>query len=234
MRYSWGIRGSTVVRMRCTTQFSTSELAIALSLAAGPRLRSHVAGPPPDESDPERERIRALVDLACKGDAEAFGQLYDHYLPYVYRFIYHRVGVRVLAEDLSSETFTRALRVVSKFQWQGKDFGAWLTVIARNLIADHFKSSRHRGEVMSGELPERPAPGDGPEGEVVGTMTGELLMKAVRALPDEQRDCLLMRFVERLSISQTAEVLGRSDGAIKQLQLRAIRRLRRELPKDFL
>lgn len=214
--------------------FCPSEPAIALSVAGGPRAYRTFAEPPLDEGGGDESRITALVDLACQGDAEAFGQLYDHYLPGIFRFVYYRVSSRTLAEDLTSETFTRALRSIGKFRWQGKDFGAWLTTIARNLISDHFKSSRHRLEVVADELPEGHAIGDNPEDEALASLTGELLLNAVRALPGEQRDCLLMRFVQGMSIAQTAEALGRSDGAVKQLQLRAVRKLARELPKEAL
>lgn len=90
---------------------------------------------------------------ARDGDAEAFGSLYDHYVELVYRYIYYRVGTHSLTEDLTSETFLRALRRICDFHWQGKDFGAWLVTIARNLVADHFKSGRYRLEVCTAEPP---------------------------------------------------------------------------------
>ncbi len=78
-----------------------------------------------------------LVERAQAGEAEAFGRLYDQYSDTVYRYIYYRVGGKATAEDLTSETFLRALRRISTFTWQGRDFGAWLVTIARNLVADH-------------------------------------------------------------------------------------------------
>ena len=122
-------------------------LQIALAAADSPAYAPSNGGPTPhDDHDPEATRLRALVDLAKDGDSEAFGQLYDHYVTGVFRFIYYRVGSQQLAEDLTSETFVRGLRAIQRFNWQGKDFGAWLTTIARNLVADHFKSSRARLE----------------------------------------------------------------------------------------
>lgn len=93
-----------------------------------------------------------LVERAQAGEAEAFGRLYDQYSDTVYRYIYYRVGGKATAEDLTSETFLRALRRIGTFTWQGRDFGAWLVTIARNLVADHFKSSRFRLEVTTGEM----------------------------------------------------------------------------------
>ena len=103
-----------------------------------------------DEGD--RQRLIALVELARGGDSEAFGQLYDHYQLSVYRFLYYRVGSVALAEDLTSETFFRALRSMGSFRWQGKDFGAWLMTIARNLTTDHFKAGRTRLEFATEDM----------------------------------------------------------------------------------
>ncbi len=189
-------------------------------------------GDPEPQLDAEGLRLRALVDLAVQGDAEAFGQLYDHYVGGIYRFVYYRVGSAQLAEDLTSETFVRGLRAISRFSWQGKDFGAWLTTIARNLITDHFKSSRARLEIVSDSVPETRSSPPTPEDEVLSLVSNAMLLEAVNALPEEQRDCILMRFMQGLSIAQTAAALGRSEGAVKQLQLRAVRRLAKNVTED--
>jgi RNA polymerase sigma-70 factor (ECF subfamily) len=173
----------------------------------------------------------ALVRLSQQGDAEAFGQLYDRYVDGVYRFCYHRVSSVSLAEDLTSETFFRALRGIGAFRWQGRDFGAWLTTIARNLVTDHYKSSRSRLETVSAELPETGDLRPGPEDEALTHLTNAALGQALRRLPAEQRDCVVMRFLQGLSIAETAEVLVRSEGAVKQLQLRAVRNLAKWLPR---
>jgi RNA polymerase sigma-70 factor (ECF subfamily) len=208
-------------------------LAIALALADSPAYAPSSGGPSPrDDHDPEATRLRALVDLAKQGDAEAFGQLYDNYMPGVFRFIYYRVGSRQLAEDLTSETFVRGLRAIQRFNWQGKDFGAWLTTIARNLVADHFKSSRSRLEIVTESIPETQTHAAGPEDEVLSAISHEILFEAISSLPPEQRDCILMRFIQGLSIAETAAALGRSEGAIKQLQLRAVRSLAKSVPED--
>ena len=216
------------------------QLAIALAALGPPSTSfnqpgSGSGGSAPfdrDRSDEEgTERIRALVDLARAGDTEAFGQLYDHYVAGVYRLAYYRLGSKQLAEDITAETFVRALRSISSFTWQGKDFGAWLTTIARNLITDHYKSSRQRLELVVDAVPERSDAGPGPEAEVLAALSSADIMRAVQTLPPEQRDCVLMRFMEGLSIAETAQVLDRSEGAIKQLQLRAVRNLAKSLTK---
>jgi len=181
----------------------------------------------------EATRLIALVELARKGDTEAFGMLYDHYQGSVYRFLYYRVGSVALAEDLTSETFFRALRSMSSFRWQGKDFGAWLMTIARNLTTDHYKSSKTRLETATEDMSAHDSATEGPEVAVLASLTNEALLTALKALPPEQHECLVMRFLQGLSIAETAEVLGRSEGAIKQLQLRAVRNLAKLLPEGL-
>jgi RNA polymerase sigma-70 factor (ECF subfamily) len=178
-------------------------------------------------------RIAALVDLARGGDSDAFGQLYDYYNGSVYRFVYYRVSSQQLAEDLTSDTFFRALRAINSFQWQGKDFGAWLMTIARNLVVDHYKSAKSRLETSLPSVGDRPETAANPEDHVVQTLTNELLRARLRELPADQQECLVLRFLNSYSIAETAKVLKKSDGAIKQLQLRAIRNLARLMPDDL-
>jgi RNA polymerase sigma-70 factor (ECF subfamily) len=182
--------------------------------------------------DPDQQRLTALVELARGGDAEAFGALYDHYRASIFRFLFYRTRSRPLAEDLTSETFFKALRGLSSFTWQGRDFGAWLTTIARNLAADHFKSARTRLELTTDDMGFHEGSTEGPESDVLRALSTEVLVQALSQLPDDQRDCVIMRFLQGLSIAETAEVMGRSDGAIKQLQLRAIRNLAKAMPED--
>ena len=215
-------------------------LAESLTGPASSGGRGTTSGPRDDSSlatssasdDVEGRRIIALVELARSGDKEAFGQLYDHYHVSVYRFVYYRVGSAQLAEDLTSETFFRALRSMSSFRWQGKDFGAWLMTIARNLTADHFKAGRTRLEQTTEDMQTLDSAAEGPEHEVLASLTNEALLGALRELPTEQRECLVMRFLQGLSIAETAEVLGRSAGAVKQLQLRGVRNLAKVLPRE--
>lgn len=186
-----------------------------------------------EDSEADRTRVIALVELARGGDSEAFGQLYDHYQGSVYRFVYYRTRSQTLAEDLTSETFLRALRNMSGFRWQGKDFGAWLMTIARNLCTDHYKAGRTRLEQTTEDMGVHDDATEGPENAVLTGLTNEVLLDGLRRLSEEQRDCLIMRFLQGLSIAETAEVLGRSEGAIKQLQLRGVRNLAKLIPAGW-
>jgi RNA polymerase sigma-70 factor (ECF subfamily) len=189
--------------------------------------------PPGPDPDTDEASTVDLVRRAQTGDSDAFGQLYDRYVTGVYRFCYYRTSSTQLAEDLTSETFLRALRAIGSFRWQGRDFGAWLTTIARNLVTDHYKSGRARLETVSDQLPESTEVAPGPEDLTQIRLTHEVLAKALHRLPDEQRDCVVMRFLQGLSIAETAEALERSGGAVKQLQLRAVRNLAKWLPEDL-
>ena len=115
--------------------------------------------------------VWALVRQAQDGDAEAFGRLYDHYVTMVHRYLLHRVGDRAQAEDFTSETFVRALRRIDSLSFQGRDVGAWLVTIARNIVRDHVKSSRFRLEVTTADMRDADRVTDGPEDAVVQALT---------------------------------------------------------------
>ena len=183
-------------------------------------------------ADSDSARMMDLVERAQAGEAEAFGRLYDQYSDTVYRYIYYRVGGKATAEDLTSETFLRALRRISTFTWQGRDFGAWLVTIARNLVADHFKSSRFRLEVTTGEMLDANEVARSPEDSVLESLSNAALLQAVRRLNPQQQECVTLRFLQGLSVAETARVMGKNEGAIKTLQYRAVRTLARLLPDD--
>ena len=190
----------------------------------------------PDRGDPAAE-VWALVERAQAGDSAAFGLIYDRYVDTVFRFVYFRVGNRQLAEDLTSDTFLRALKRIGSFTWQGRDLGAWLVTIARNLVADHFKSGRYRLEVTTGDVLDADREDRGPEGSpesaVVDHITNVALLTAVKQLNPEQQECIVLRFLQGFSVAETAQTMGKNEGAIKALQYRAVRALARLLPDGF-
>ncbi|MER5951317.1 ECF subfamily RNA polymerase sigma factor, BldN family [Streptomyces sp. cg28] len=205
---------------------------------AGRRARSGAAGTSGTSTarrpaaDSDSARMMDLVERAQGGEADAFGRLYDQYSDTVYRYIYYRVGGKATAEDLTSETFLRALRRIGTFTWQGRDFGAWLVTIARNLVADHFKSSRFRLEVTTGEMLDANEVERSPEDSVLESLSNAALLEAVRRLNPQQQECVTLRFLQGLSVAETARVMGKNEGAIKTLQYRAVRTLARLLPDD--
>jgi RNA polymerase sigma-70 factor (ECF subfamily) len=158
---------------------------------------------------------------AAQADPAQFSELYERNFNRVYAYVAHRVHDRHEAEDLTAEVFHEALRNLGRFEWRGAPFAAWLFRIAAALIADRWRSSARRHEVAVDDLDEHEPAG---ASEVVENRAA--LYKLVDSLPEEQRLVLVRRFVEQRSIREIAHELGRSEGAIKQLQFRAIQTLR--------
>ncbi|WP_243790246.1 sigma-70 family RNA polymerase sigma factor [Saccharopolyspora gloriosae] len=176
------------------------------------------------------------VSAAQNGDNDAFGKLYDEYAHVVYRYVLFRVSDHCLAEDITSETFLRALRRIATVSYQGRDVAAWFITIAKNLVLDHVKSSRTRLEVPIPELTDaqhRPQAQCGPEQHVLDAATQQELLRCIRQLNADQRECIKLRFMQGLSVTETAQRMHRGEGAIKALQHRAVRRLAQLLPDDL-
>ncbi|GAA1585571.1 sigma-70 family RNA polymerase sigma factor [Kribbella hippodromi] len=180
------------------------------------------AGSPADSLDDEDELIRR----AQTGDAAAFGRLYDRHVHSIYRYTYSKTTSRSLAEDLTSETFLRAFRAIARPRAK-LNFAAWLVTIARNVVIDHHRSGWNRLAIVTDEVDPRADEAIGPEQAALASVGTAALRAAVARLPDDQRECLALRFFAGLSINETAAAMARTDGAIKQLQFRAMNRLRR-------
>jgi RNA polymerase sigma-70 factor (ECF subfamily) len=173
-----------------------------------------------------------LVDAAQQGDREAFGRLYSRYAPGVSRFVGSRLRDRGLAQDVTSETFARALRRIDSVSYQGRDAGAWFTTIARNLITDHVKSSRVQRETVTADITDASTDQDTPEQAVIRRDTAADVRRRVAQLPTDQQQCIRLRFFQDLSIAETAAAMGRGEGAIKALQHRGVLGLRASMAKD--
>ncbi|MDQ3404372.1 MAG: sigma-70 family RNA polymerase sigma factor [Actinomycetota bacterium] len=196
------------------------------------RAPSRLARPTP-ELDAAHSVSWDLVHAAQEGDTVAFGKLYDRYVDIVFRYVLFRVGDRELAEDVTSETFLRALRRITSVSYQGRDVGAWFVTIARNLVLDHVKSSRYRLEITTPEIRDSERVEVGPEQQVMLKVTKEALLDCVGQLGDDQRECIVLRFLQGLSVAETAAIMNRNEGAVKALQHRAVRRLAQLLPSEL-
>jgi RNA polymerase sigma-70 factor, ECF subfamily len=163
---------------------------------------------------------RLLLEAAQK-DPSRFAELYEIHFERVYAFIVRRVNDRDVAEDLTSDVFHKALANIRQFEWRGVPFVAWLFRIAANAIAD--RSRRAAKEVV-----EDP-PEDSTEMNVEAIDHQSRLFKLVHQLPSDQRRVITMRFAEEKSIREIATELGRSEGAVKQLQFRALEKLRAQM-----
>jgi len=165
---------------------------------------------------------RLLVEAAQK-DPRRFGDLYEVNFARVYAFVASRVHDRDAAQDLTSDVFHKALANLSRFEWRGVPFAAWLLRIAANAITDRAK--RTAREVPSAEDPPEP----GTEIDMTAVEHRAQLIRLVEQLPADQRRVIVERFVEQRSIPEIAQQLGRSEGAVKQLQFRALEKLRSQM-----
>jgi RNA polymerase sigma-70 factor (ECF subfamily) len=171
-----------------------------------------------------------LVQAAQGGDMGAFEQLFERYYDVVFRFVLFRTNDRPLAEDITSETFVRALRRIGSVSYQGRDIVAWFITIARNLIFDHVKSSRYRLESTQADMVDLSPSTHGPEQQVLDGATHDELLRCVAKLNPDQQECIHLRFLQGLSVAETARIMDRNEGAVKALQHRAVRRLAQLLP----
>ncbi|MGH9704724.1 MAG: RNA polymerase sigma factor [Candidatus Acidiferrales bacterium] len=163
---------------------------------------------------------RLLVEAAQK-DPSQFVALYEIHFERVYAFIVRRVRDRDESEDLTSEVFHRALANLPRFEWRGVPFGAWLIRIAANAVADRWKRNEKVRNI--------PAAGNPAEINVEEDAHRARLFRLVDALPTDQGRVIAMRFAEEKSIREIARELGRSEGAVKQLQFRGLQGLRAQL-----
>ncbi len=165
---------------------------------------------------------RSLVEASQK-DPRRFDQLYERYFNRVYAFALTRTGNRTMAEDVTAETFRKAFQNLSQFEWRGVPFSAWLFRIASNAATDlHATTSRE--EVLV-DLPVDA--GASWESRLIEVEERVELFDLVERLPRQQREVIVLRFSEERSIREVATAIGRSEGAVKQLQFRACQTLRR-------
>jgi len=167
----------------------------------------------------ERESDDRPLIEAAQSEPARFAELYDHNFDRVYAFFARRVSSREEAQDLTAEVFHQALASIRTFKWQGAPFIAWLYGIAANVLSKHW---RKQGKHVEQELTELSSMG----GEIERSV---MLAKAVEMLLPDQKQVIIRRFVDQKSIREIAQELGRSEGAVKQLQLRALENLRAKL-----
>jgi RNA polymerase sigma-70 factor (ECF subfamily) len=183
-----------------------------------------------DSKSPKVESDEALVARA-KHDLEAFGCLYDRYVEPVYRFAYRRVKNHAIAEEITAKVFHRALEQLARFEWRGIPFGAWLMRIAANLIHDH--NGHAQRYISLQDWLDNGAGMVGADASVedayTARQTADVVWQAVAILPQVHQQVLVLRFAREMSIREIAKAMGRSEGAVKQLLFRAMKRLRQRL-----
>lgn len=170
-----------------------------------------------------------LIIDAISGEASAFGLLYDKYQPQIYRFIYLKVSHREEAEDLTHQVFFKAWQNIGNYQMKGLPFSSWLYRIARNDVIDHYRTRKLNLDI---ESVDEPAVKDPTEQKIDDNIKLESVRKAILQLSHEQQDVIFMRFVNELSFGEIAKIMDKSNGAVRILQHRAIRNLKKILNNE--
>lgn len=170
---------------------------------------------------------RSLV-AAAQADPSKFDALYEHNFERVYFFIVSRVRDRAIAEDLTSEVFHKALAKLPAYEWRGTPFAAWLYRIASNAIVDHHKRS-NREQQADDQTFDPPAPANTSSKEMDFVERHAFFFRLVEKLPEIQRRVISERFIEERSIKEIAQRLSKTEGAVKQLQFRALQTLREQV-----
>ena len=171
---------------------------------------------------------RILVEAAQR-DPSRFAELYERNFDRVYAYVSRRLTDRSAVEDVTAEVFRQALANLGEFEWRGSPFVAWLVRIAANAVTDHWRRVSREQPMLEADGPES-APSDPASIDAVERRA--LLFRLVRSLPADQRRVIEMRFGQEKGVREIARELNRSEGAVKQLQFRAIQNLRAQLQKS--
>jgi len=167
-----------------------------------------------------------LVARAKEGEAEAFGLLYDFYMPRIYRFVLIKVGQREEAEDLTHQTFLKAWEHMETYESRGFPFSSWLYRIARNSVIDHYRKSRPQvniDDLSPDIIREESTQG----GDLQIKMEWAVMLEAIFKLKDLEQDVLIMRFVDEMPHKEVAKAIGKSEQATKVIQHRALKNLKK-------
>ena len=174
------------------------------------------------------QRVRRLVERAQQGDRDALEELYLIHFDRIYSYLHMSVGNRHDAEDLTTQTFLKMLEAIGKFRFQAAPFSAWLFRIAHNLAMDHFRAAR-RWQPEE-EVPEPPGQVElSAEDEALHSIGRASMLELIDGLSHEQQQVLTLKFVFNFGNAEVATILGKTDGAVKSLQHRALVSLQKQL-----
>ena len=182
--------------------------------------------------------LRAESELIerAKTDPDAFGELYERYIERIYNYVYFRVGSVHDAEDLTARVFLKALNNLNRYRFVGLPFSAWLYRIAHNLIANHHRDQSRRREIPIEDMAVVNIPARLPaiDASMGRAQEAEALWKMINDLSPQKRELILLKFVEKLSNSEIAAVLNKSESAIKSLYHRTLLEMREQIDRaDF-
>ena len=179
---------------------------------------------PPESAD----RIRSLVERAQEGERDALEELYLLHFDRIYSYLHMSVGNRHDAEDLTTQTFLKMLEAIGRFRWRSAPFSAWLFRIAHNLAMDHFRATKRTQPEE--EVPEPPGSEEASaEEQAMHSIGRQSMLELIENLSPEQQQVLTLKFVFNFPNAEVATILGKSEGAIKSLQHRALASLQKQI-----
>jgi len=168
----------------------------------------------------------SIIQKATKGDSEAFSVLYQAYVTRIYNYIFYRTGNTFDAEDLTARVFHRAMHSIGKYEHRGLPFSAWLYRIAHNLVANWHRDNSRRKEIRLEDHITHEEHSPHLESSLIHHQEGDMLMQAIRQLPAERQQLIILKYVEHLTNAEIAVIMRKSEGAIKSLYHRTLESLR--------
>jgi RNA polymerase sigma-70 factor, ECF subfamily len=172
---------------------------------------------------------KRLVELAKSGDAEAFGQIYDAYVDRVYRYIFFRVSDLPTAEDITSQVFLKAWQNLKRYRPKGPIL-AWFYAIARNTVIDHYRT--YKQTVSIDEAAPIAAKDDKLDEQIELQFDMNKVQESLQYLTEEQREVIVLKFIAEFDTDQIARRMGKSEGAVRALQMRALQTLSKVMKMD--
>ncbi len=175
----------------------------------------------------DQKQIKALIKQAKGGDARAFGQLFNYFSDDIFRFAYFKVSSKEKAQDITSETFLRVWRYLDRYK--SNNFKSYIYTIARNLIIDHYKSKRYQTTTLLDDFSWIEADNKALTKELISQERQEKLHQAISQLSDNYQEVIILRFIEELSVKETAKIVDKSQVAVRVAQHRALKKLKKIL-----
>ena len=172
------------------------------------------------------EEIEAFVVTSQQGDSDAFAKIYDLFVDRIYRYVYYRVGATD-AEDLTELIFLKTLENIRQYRPGTNTFSSWLFRIAHNVVIDHYRAHDQSDELSENVKDERPAAQIQQRAD--NAITHEVLTEAMKQLKDDYRQIIILKYLNEFSNDEICEIMGRSHAALRILQFRALKTLRRIL-----
>ena len=185
----------------------------------------------PATRSPDTDHVRGLVERAQEGQRDALEELYLLHFDRIYSYLHMSVGNRHDAEDLTTQTFLKMLEAIGRFRWRSAPFSAWLFRIAHNLAMDHFRAARRTQPEE--EVPEPPGSEEASaEDQAMQSIGRQSMLELIEKLSPEQQQVLTLKFVFNFPNAEVATILGKTEGAIKSLQHRALVSLQKQLARS--